>query len=58
MAKSYGVLCKKCGEHIHLADIEPEAQNEITFYTPPLTPVVCAHCGHTDNYSSKDNHYK
>jgi hypothetical protein len=26
MAKSYGVLCKKCGEHIHLADIEPEAQ--------------------------------
>jgi DNA-directed RNA polymerase subunit RPC12/RpoP len=58
MAKSYGVRCKKCGEHIHIESAEPSEKDKITFYTPPLTPVLCPHCGHTDEYSSTDNDYK
>jgi ribosomal protein S27E len=58
MAKSFGVLCKKCGKHIHITDVESEGHPKIVFYAVPLTPIVCGNCGHTDDYSSKDNHYQ
>ena len=58
MAKSFGVLCNKCNEHVHVTDVEPEGGTKIVFYTVPLTPIVCPKCGHTDSYGSEDKHYQ
>jgi hypothetical protein len=56
--RSFGVKCKGCGEHIHLAEVTQEYDREINFYVVPLEPIPCPLCGHTDNYGSEDKEYK
>jgi len=57
MPKSFGVRCRKCGKHIHLADYDSENKDQITFYAVPLDPIPCPQCGHTERYDSQDKEY-
>ena len=57
MVKSYGVKCKACGEHIHLAEVNTDLGREITFYCLPLGPITCLKCNHVDDYESKESEF-
>lgn len=58
MTKSFGVKCKGCDEHIHLADVDDGGEKQIVFYAVPLEPITCPICGHKDIYGSRDKVYK
>jgi len=48
MAKFFGVKCEKCKTPILLQAADD--LKDMAFYTLPLTPIRCSHCGYRKQY--------
>lgn len=54
---SYGVLCRKCGKHVHLAEARLRA-NEKVEHVPPREYIACTKCGYKSFYGVIDSHFE
>ena len=54
MAQYYGVKCKSCAAFIRLGNLEPTAENEITFFRVPPESFPGPCCGRSHRYEAGD----